>query len=326
MMLKRPRRNRKMPAIRALVEETILHPSDFVVPFFLLPGEHQRQIIPSMPGIHRLSADLILKEAEKLHAQGIPAIALFPVISSEYKDPTGNVALDPNGALPIAIALIKRHLPSLCVMTDVALDPYTSHGHDGLVNEREEIINDPTIELLAQIALLHGQAGADYVAPSDMMDGRVHAIRQLLDKNGMHHVGILAYTAKYASSLYSPFRDILGSQLAFGDKKSYQLNPANVREALLEAQLDEEEGADILMVKPALFYLDILTKLRETTHLPLCAYHVSAEYAMVMAAHERGMLDASQVFFEAFLSIKRAGANCIFSYAVSHVLPQLLRG
>lgn len=323
MIIKRPRRNRKTLAIRSLVEETVLHPADFVAPFFLLPGVNRTEPIPSLPGIYRLSADLILKEAEKLHRQGVPAIALFPVIPNEEKDPTGRAALNPQGLVPAALEYLKREIPTLCVVADIALDPFTSHGHDGLVNDRQEILNDPTVELLAQIALLYAQAGADLVAPSDMMDGRVGAIRRLLDENDQHQVGILSYTAKYASSLYSPFRDALGSQLAFGNKKSYQMNPANIREALLEGKLDEEEGADMLMVKPALFYLDVIAKLREAFHLPICAYHVSGEYAMVMAAHERGMLDASQVFYEALLSIKRAGADFIFSYAVPHVLPLL---
>jgi porphobilinogen synthase len=323
MLVKRPRRNRKTQAIRSLVEETVLYPSDFVMPFLLLPGENQIQDIPSFPGVSRLSVDHIVKQAEQIHRQGVPAIALFPVIPKEEKDPKGLAALNPKGLIPTAVAYIKREIPSLCVITDIALDPFTSHGHDGLVDEREEILNDPTVELLAQMALIHAQAGADLVAPSDMMDGRVGAIRRLLDQHAFHHVGILSYTAKYASSLYGPYRDALGSQLAFGNKKSYQMNPANVREALLEAELDEEEGADMLMVKPALFYLDIIAKLRESSHLPICAYHVSGEYAMVMAAHERGMLDATQVFHEALLSIKRAGANFIFSYTIPQVLPIL---
>lgn len=323
MLIKRPRRNRKSPAIRSLVEETVLHPADFVAPFFLLPGEGRSEDISSMPGIQRLSIDLILKRAEELHAEGVPAIALFPVIPLQKKDPAGSAALHPQGVLPRALAILKKEIPSLCVIADIALDPFTSHGHDGLVNEREEILNDPTVEILTKMALVYAEAGADLVAPSDMMDGRVGAIRAHLDKHSFHDVGILSYTAKYASSLYSPFRDALGSQLAFGNKKSYQLNPANVREALLEAKLDEEEGADMLMVKPALFYLDVIGKLKASSSLPICAYHVSAEYAMVMAAERQGMLDAAQVFYEALLSIKRAGADFIFSYAVPHVLPLL---
>ena len=320
MLIKRPRRNRKTPAIRSLIEETILRPEDFVAPFFLLPGENRKEEIATLPGVHRLSVDQIIREAEQLHRHNIPAIALFPVISHEEKDLQGTLALHPEGLVPQAIQQIKREIPSLCVITDIALDPFTSHGHDGVVDDRGEVVNDATVELLAQMALLHAQAGADIVAPSDMMDGRVGSIRALLDQHDFHNTGILAYAAKYASSLYAPFRDALGSQLSKGHKKSYQLNPANIREALLEAHLDEEEGADMLMVKPALFYLDVIAKLRQKTHLPICAYHVSGEYAMVMAAHERGMLDASQVFHEALLSIKRAGADFIFSYAIKHFL------
>jgi porphobilinogen synthase len=323
MLTKRPRRNRKTAAIRSLVEETVLHAADLVAPFFLLPGENRAEDIPSMPGIQRLSIDLILKQAEKLHRQGIPAVALFPVIPHEEKDPIGSAALDPQGVVPRALEILKKEIPSLCVIADIALDPFTSHGHDGLVSDDQHILNDPTVELLAEMALLYAQAGADLVAPSDMMDGRVGAIRTCLEKHFFHDVGILSYSAKYASSLYSPFRDALGSQLSFGNKKGYQMNPANVREALLEARLDEEEGADMLMVKPALFYLDVIAKLRASSSLPICAYHVSAEYAMVMAAEEKGMLDAAQVFFEALLSIKRAGADFIFSYAIPHVLPMI---
>ncbi len=230
-------------------------------------------------------------------------------------------ALDPQGLIPQAVKQIKQALPTLCVITDIALDPFTSHGHDGLIDDQGQVLNDATVDILCQMALLHAQAGADIVAPSDMMDGRIGAIRNYLDSHAMHQVSILSYAAKYASCLYSPFRHALGSNLSAGDKKSYQLNPANVREALREAALDEEEGADMLMVKPALFYLDVLCSLRQTTHLPLCAYHVSGEYAMVMAAQERGLLDASHVFYEALLSIKRAGANFIFSYAIPQILP-----
>ncbi len=320
-MHKRPRRNRKTPAIRSLVEETLLRPADLVAPFFLLAGEKQKQQIASMPGVERLSIDHVLKEAEALHASGVPAIALFPVICPEEKNPQASAALHEEGLVPRALAILKREIPSLCIITDLALDPFTSHGHDGIVNEKGDVLNDATVEILAQMALVHAQAGADLVAPSDMMDGRVKAIRKKLDDYRHHDVGILSYTAKYASSLYSPFREALGSQLQFGDKKTYQMNPANIREALLEAALDEEEGADMLMVKPALFYLDVIAKMRAHSHLPICAYHVSGEYAMVMAAHERGFCDAQKVFLEALLSIKRAGADFIFSYAVPLILP-----
>lgn len=322
-MLKRPRRNRKNNAIRMLIEETKLLPSDLIAPFFLLPGENRTEAISTLPLIERLSLDKILKSAEKLHAQGIQAIALFPCISPEEKDLTGSYGLKTEGLIPLAIQKLKKEIPSLCIITDVALDPYTSHGHDGIVSNEGKILNDETVLLLAEMALIHAQCGADIVAPSDMMDGRVGAIRKKLDSCNLDETAILSYSAKYASSLYSPYREALGSHLQFGDKKSYQLNPANAREALIEAALDEAEGADILMVKPALLYLDILAKLRAATHLPLAAYHVSGEYAMVMAAHEKGFLDASGTFLESLLSIKRAGADMIFTYAIPLILHHL---
>jgi len=321
MLVVRPRRNRRSPAIRQLVEETVLRPADFVVPFFIREGENKQDPIESLPGLFRLSIDHVLREAESLHKKGIPSIALFPVIDPSKKDLNGSAALDENGLIPRAIETLKREIPSLCLITDIALDPFTSHGHDGIVNTQGHIINDATVDILSQMASLYAAVGADIVAPSDMMDGRIGAIRKKLDLNGFQEVGILAYTAKYASSLYSPFRDALGSSLQFGDKKTYQMNPANCREAVREAHLNAAEGADMLMVKPALFYLDIIAKLRETVHLPLCAYHVSGEYAMVMAAHQNGWLDAPKVFHEALLSIKRAGADFIFSYAVPQILP-----
>lgn len=319
-MLKRPRRNRRSPAIRSLIEETILTPSDLVVPFFVLPGENEQQPMPNLPDISCLSVNAIVKEAEKLHRRGIPAVILFPVVPEDAKDHEGNYALSTEGIVPRAIETLKREIPSLCVIADLALDPYTSHGHDGIVGNNHEILNDTTVKRLAEIACVYARAGADFIAPSDMMDGRVGAIRKKLDSESLENVGIIAYTAKYASGLYRPFRDILGSAPKFGDKKTYQMHFANVREALLEAQLDEEEGADILMVKPALFYLDVIAKMKEATHLPISAYHVSGEYAMVMAAHEKGYLDAPRVFHEALLSIKRAGADFIFTYAAPQVL------
>lgn len=318
-LLKRPRRNRKSPAIRGLIQETQLSCSDLVMPFFVWEKEHSEEI-PSFPGIKRYSLKDMLQEAATYHALGIQAVLLFPVIDKKEKDTEGSIALKEEGVIPKAIALLKKELPSLCVMADIALDPYTSHGHDGLASTDGKILNDETVEVLAKIALIYAQMGIDYVAPSDMMDGRVKAIRSQLDLHGFHETGIISYTAKYASSLYGPFRDTLGSHLGFGDKKTYQMNPANSREALLEAKLDEEEGADILMVKPALFYLDVLSKIRQSTHLPLAAYHVSGEYAMVMAAHEKGYLDAAKTFYEALLCIKRAGADFIISYAIKQVI------
>lgn len=319
----RLRRNRKSEAIRKMVQETHLTPHDLVAPLFVIDGEKTRLPIESMPGIERLSIDLAVKEAKELHEQGIQSIALFPVIDPKLKTPNAEEAWNPDGLLARAIREMKFALPHLCVMADVALDPFTSHGHDGLANDKGEILNDETIECLVQMSLMQAKAGIDFVAPSDMMDGRIGAIREALDDNGHHDVGILAYSAKYASALYGPFRQALKTNLIFGDKKTYQMNPANGREALLEAALDEEEGADILMVKPATLYLDIISKLRDQTKRPIAAYHVSGEYSMVMAAHQAGWLNADKVFYETLLSIKRAGADLIFTYAIKHVLTQM---
>ncbi len=322
-MFKRPRRNRMYSAIRNLVQENHIRPSNFVAPLFLLPGDKHQIAIPEMPGIHRRSLDLLLKEAEELHKQGVQAISLFPIIDPKLKDEHGHESFNDEGLIPTAIAKIKNELPSLCVLTDVALDPYTSHGHDGIINIKREIDNDATLEVLIKQALSQARAGTDFIAPSDMMDGRVKMIRQALDAEGFNHVGILSYAAKYASTFYAPFRRAIQVELAFGDKNTYQLNPANSREAILEAMIDEEEGADMLMVKPALPYLDIISKLRENTNLPIAAYQVSGEYAMVMAAHEKGYLDAHKVFYESILSIKRAGADFIYTYAIKHILEMI---
>lgn len=318
MITIRPRRNRSTAAIRQLVEETTLRPQDFVMPFFIVEGEGRKEEIGSLPGVFRLSLDLILREAERLHRQGVPAIALFPAIASELKNDHGAEALNERGLIPRALEVIKQEIPSLCLITDVALDPFTSHGHDGVVDNEGNVLNDETVEILCRMAALLGAAGADIVAPSDMMDGRVGAIRNYLDRQELHNVAILSYAVKYASALYSPFRDAVGSSLKFGDKKTYQMNPANVREAVREAKLDVAEGADMVMVKPALFYLDVIAKIRQEVDIPVAAYHVSGEYAMVMAAEN--WLDTSKVFYESLLSIKRAGADFIFSYAVPHIL------
>jgi porphobilinogen synthase len=319
MITLRPRRNRRTVAIRKLVEETVLRPADFVMPFFVIEGENKKEEIKSLPGIYRLTLDHVLREAEKYHRLGIPAIALFPVTTR--KDEMGSEALNENGLTPRALEVLKREIPSLCLITDIALDPFTSHGHDGVIDQDGYVLNDETVDILCKMSVMLGAAGADIVAPSDMMDGRIGAIRKHLDAHALQDVGILSYAAKYASALYSPFREALGSGLKSGDKKTYQMNPANSREAVREALLDAEEGADMLMVKPALFYLDIITKIKSEVHLPICAYHVSGEYAMVMAARE--WLDAPKVFHEGLLSIKRAGADFIFSYAIPQVLPFL---
>jgi porphobilinogen synthase len=320
MLIKRPRRNRKTLAIRSLLAETTLLPSDFVLPVFIT-AEQEKKSLVNMPGVFAWPIEKLLKEAEIWHAKGILAIALFPIIPHEYKDINATYALSEKGLILQALQKLKKEIPSLCVITDIALDPFTSHGHDGILNEQKEVVNDKTVSILTQMALLHAQFGADLVAPSDMMDGRIRAIRNVLDDHLFHQVGILAYTAKYASCLYSPFRDAVGSRLQHGDKKSYQMNPANSREAIRQALLDEEQGADILMVKPALYYLDIITKMKEKITLPICAYHVSGEYAMIMAAEEKGILQAKETFQEAMLSIKRAGADFIFSYAVPLLFP-----
>lgn len=319
----RLRRNRKSEAIRNMVRETHLTPYDLVAPLFVIEGEKNRVEIESMPGIERLSIDLAVKEAKELYKQGVQSVVLFPVIDPSLKTPEAQEAWNPEGLLSRAIREIKFALPDLCVMADVALDPFTSHGHDGLVNGKGEILNDQTVECLIEMALMQARAGIDFVAPSDMMDGRIGAIREALDQEGFENVGILSYSVKYASALYGPFRDALKVKLGFGDKKTYQMDPANYREALFEAALDEEEGADILMVKPATLYLDVIARLKEQTKRPIAAYHVSGEYAMVMAAHQAGWLNAEKVFYESLLSIKRAGADLIFTYAIKHVLKQM---
>lgn len=321
-MLRRPRRNRKMPAIRLLTQEHHLLPSDFVHPIFLIDGEKRREPILKMPGVDRLTLDLLLEECQELHQKGITSIALFPVIHKSLKDDIGSEAYKEEGLMPKAIRKIKQELPSLCVIADIALDPFTSHGHDGII-KGERIDNDLTVDALCKQALNYAQAGVDMVAPSDMMDGRVKAIRKSLDLQGFNDINILSYTAKYASSLYFPFRDAIQTKLQFGDKKTYQMNPANVREALLEAFLDHEEGADMLMVKPASLYLDVISQIKQKLHLPIAAYHVSGEYAMVMAAEEKGFLNAEQTFYETLISIKRAGADIIFTYALKHILHKL---
>ncbi|MDE3055646.1 MAG: porphobilinogen synthase [Verrucomicrobiota bacterium] len=321
----RLRRNRKSASIRRLVRETELLPSDLIAPLFVIEGRGRREAIPSMPGVERLSIDYALQEAAELHAQGIEAVALFPVVKRELRSPGAEEAWNEEGLLARAIRAFKERIPTLSVIADVALDPFTSHGHDGLTGEGGEILNDPTVECLVQMALMQARCGVDLVAPSDMMDGRVGAIRKALDEAGYADVSILAYSAKYASSLYGPFREAVETRLAFGDKKSYQMDPANVREACLEALLDQEEGADILMVKPATLYLDVIAALRARTDRPIAAYHVSGEYAMVMAAAERGWLDAAALFHETLLSIKRAGADMIFTYAAKEVVGRLLR-
>lgn len=320
----RPRRLRSMGAMRDLVQETRLHPSDFVAPLFIARGINRRDEIKSMPGIYRLSLDMALKEIELLMELGLGAVDLFFYIEEDKKDARALESIRKGNLLEESVRLIKKTFPELLVMIDVALDPYTTHGHDGIVNALGEIDNDESVEALIMMSLHAAEAGADVIAPSDMMDGRVRAIRRALDKENFINVSILSYTAKYASSFYGPFRDALDSKPRFGDKKTYQMNPANSKEALREALLDQEEGADMLLIKPALPYLDIISKVKEKTLLPVGAYHVSGEYSMVIAAERQGWIDGDMVFLESLTSIKRAGADFILTYAAKRCLPLLL--
>ena len=319
----RPRRLRATPVLRELVRETVLQASDFVFPLFVVPGRGQRRPIGSMPGNFQLSVDEVEREVVMLAALGIRAVILFGL--PPEKDDVGSSAHDPLGPVQQAIPAIKRAVPDMFVMTDVCMCEYTSHGHCGVL-EGERLLNDPTLALLARAAVSHARAGADMVAPSDMMDGRVRAIREGLDAEGFADVPILSYAVKYASGFYGPFREAAESTPAFGDRRSYQMDPANAREALKEAALDEAEGADMLMVKPALPYLDILWRVRERTNLPLAAYNVSGEFAMVKAAAERGWIDEPRVVLEAMTSIRRAGADLIISYHAPDVARWLAEG
>lgn len=322
-LLKRPRRNRFKASIRHLAQETALIAKDLITPLFLVPGKNRCERVDAMPGVNRYSVDLLVKEAEILHAQGISAIALFPAIDPCMKNDEGSEAWNPKGLIPTAIRSLKQELPSLCVIADIALDPYTSHGHDGIVNQRGEIDNDLSVAALIRQSLTYADAGSDILAPSDMMDGRVKWIRKALDVEGFQNIGILSYCAKYASAFYGPFREAIQTSLSFGDKRTYQMDPANVREAIREALLDEEEGADMLMIKPALPYLDVIARVKEKTSLPVGAYQVSGEYAMIMAAHERGWIDGQQALYESLIAIKRAGADFIFTYGGNQILDLL---
>jgi porphobilinogen synthase len=309
----RPRRLRRTEALRQLVQETHLRVQDLIYPLFVMEGENQRQEVESMPGCYRYTLDLLLKEVEEAANLGIPAVALFPVVPEEKKDPTGRESFNPEGLIQRAVRRLKQEIPEILVITDVALDPYSSEGHDGIVRDGV-ILNDETVEVLVKQALSQAEAGTDIVAPSDMMDGRVGAIREALDEQGYTDVAILAYSAKYASAFYGPFRDALGSAPKWGDKKTYQMDPANAREALREVELDEAEGADMVMVKPALAYLDIIYRVKEATNLPVAAYNVSGEYAMIKAAEQKGWIDGKKVMMESLLAMKRAGADMILTY------------
>jgi porphobilinogen synthase len=313
MITHRLRRNRKSQHIRDLVQETTLSVKDFIFPMFLIDGKNKKSEVKSMPGIFRLSSDLLIKEMESCMKLGIFTFDLFPNISEKLKDKTASESLNEKGLYLRTIREIKKKLPEAVIMSDVAMDPYSSDGHDGLV-VNGEIKNDETLEILGKMALAQAAAGVDIIGPSDMMDGRVGFIRDELDTAGFTNVSIMSYTAKYASAFYGPFRDALDSAPKFGDKKTYQMNPANSREALLEAQLDMEEGADILMVKPALSYLDIIKSLHDNFNVPIAAYNVSGEYAMVKAAAAKGWIDGDRVRDEMLLSMKRAGAKIILTY------------
>jgi porphobilinogen synthase len=308
---KRPRRLRASDSIRALVRETCIKPADLINPFFVINGEGIAEPIKSMPGVCRLSVDKLLPEVGQLVELGIPAVLLFGIPA--YKDARGSSAADPQEAVQQAVTAVKEKYPAISVITDICLCEYTDHGHCGLVKEGK-ILNDETLELLAEVALSHVRAGADAVAPSDMMDGRVAAIRAALDSEGFEERAIISYAAKYASAFYGPFREAAGSAPQFGDRRSYQMDPANVREALREALLDEEEGADVIMVKPALAYLDVIRAVRETVNLPIATYNVSGEYAMVKAAAANGWIDEKRVILEQLTAMKRAGADMIFTY------------
>lgn len=313
--LSRPRRNRKSQAIRNLIRETQLTPHDLIAPLFVIDGTNVKDPIHSMPGIHRLSVDLLVKECKELYNLGVPCVSLFPAIDEKLKTPEAKEAYNPGGLYQRAIKEVKNAVPELLVMTDVALDPYSSDGHDGLVDPKTgEIKNDETLEVLARMSLVQAKSGSDILGPSDMMDGRVGYIRDALDEENLTNTAIMSYAAKYASAFYGPFRDALNSAPKKGDKKTYQMDYANVREALREAYLDESEGADILMVKPGLPYLDVIKAIRENTTLPMAAYNVSGEYAMVKAAAERGWVDGEKVMIEMLWAFKRAGSDMILTY------------
>lgn len=309
----RPRRNRKSEVIRNMIRETNVSVDNLIFPLFVTEGSKVKKEISSMPGIYRWSTDLLLKEIESCMKLGIHSFCIFPAINDKLKNKKASECLNEKGLYPSVIRAVKKNFPESIVMTDVALDPYSSDGHDGLVRNGK-ILNDETIELLTAMSLIQAQAGADIIGPSDMMDGRVGAIRECLDENDFTDVSIMSYTAKYASAFYGPFRDALDSAPKFGDKKTYQMNPANSKEALIEADLDMNEGADFLMVKPALSYLDVIKSLNDNFDLPIAAYNVSGEYAMVKAAAAKGWIDGDKVRDEILLSIKRAGAFVILTY------------
>ena len=312
-MNRRPRRNRKSEVVRNLVEETTLSVNDLIFPLFLIPGEKKKVEVDSMPGIYRFSIDKMLEEIESCMKLGVKSFDVFPAYPEELKDSVASESYNPETFYLKGLREIKKNFPELCLMSDVAMDPYSSDGHDGLV-QNGRILNDETLAILSKMALAQADAGVDILGPSDMMDGRVGYLRGELDENGFTETSIMSYTAKYASAFYGPFRDALDSAPKFGDKNTYQMNPANSQEALIEADLDIEEGADFLMVKPALAYLDIIKLLNENYPLPIAAYNVSGEYSMIKASAQKGWLDNDRAMLESLLSIKRSGAKIILTY------------
>ena len=317
-MLKRNRRLRQSPSIRALVSENQLSINDLMLPLFVCEGTQVKESIDAMPGCFRMSLDLLKEEVKTIWSLGIKAVLIFVKVVDNLKDNRGTEAINPEGLMQRAVMEIKSTVPEMVVMTDVALDPYSSFGHDGIV-ENNKILNDPTIEILAKMALSHAHAGADFVAPSDMMDGRVLSIRTTLEEAGLHNIGIMSYGVKYASSLYGPFREALNSSPGFGDKQTYQMDFANRLEAITETTRDIDEGADIIMVKPGIVYLDIVREIRDNVKVPIAVYQVSGEYAMLKAAAEKGWVDHDTVMIEQLLAFKRAGASLITTYHAKEV-------
>ena len=324
----RMRRMRRDPFSRALMRENTVTASDLIYPVFILDGENQRQQVASMPGVERVSVDLLLKVAEECVALGIPVLALFPVIDASLKTYDGVEATNPDGLVPRAVRALKKHFPQLGILTDVALDPYTTHGQDGLPDETGYIVNEKTIEMLTRQALAQAEAGVDVVAPSDMMDGRMGVIRSALEERGFIHTRLMAYSAKYASAFYGPFRDAVGSAANLGkaDKNTYQMDPANIDEALREVALDLAEGADMVMVKPGMPYLDVVRRVKDEFRVPTFAYQVSGEYAMLKAAAQNGWLDHDKVMMESMMAFKRAGADGVLTYFALDVARKLKTG
>jgi porphobilinogen synthase len=324
----RMRRMRRDPFSRALMRENTVTASDLIYPVFILDGENQRQQVASMPGVERVSVDLLLKVAEECVALGIPVLALFPVIDASLKTYDGVEATNPDGLVPRAVRALKKHFPQLGILTDVALDPYTTHGQDGLPDETGYIVNEKTITMLTRQALAQAEAGVDVVAPSDMMDGRMGVIRSALEERGFIHTRLMAYSAKYASAFYGPFRDAVGSAANLGkaDKNTYQMDPANIDEALREVALDLAEGADMVMVKPGMPYLDVVRRVKDEFRVPTFAYQVSGEYAMLKAAAQNGWLDHDKVMMESMMAFKRAGADGVLTYFALDVARKLKAG